>query len=464
MDFNIVVAFATKDFGIGYQGSLPWKYKEDLQHFKNITDGHVIVMGKNTWNSLNNTKLKNRINIVVSKSMFLRQEQEQYPDHVVSDVSAMIKCVAMNYPSKQIFIIGGSQLYSECMQFVNKMYVTHVNVASNPNYKADTFFPTSEMDIFEIEHAEKSREQPDLTFVTYIKSQKHICHQEYQYLSLLRHVAERDVRPDRTQTGTASAFGTRLEFDISNNIPLLTTKFVSWKTVVKELLFFLKGQTDTTILESQNVNIWKGNTSREFLDSRGLTDYKVGDMGPMYGWVWRNIGCEYSGCDGDYKGKGVDQLQQLIRGLKDDPYSRRHIITTYCPLYTDLGVLPPCHGICVQFYVENNNGLSCQVYIRSNDMFLGQPYNIASYSMMTYIIAKMIGRKPARLIICVGDGHIYTTHFQQVWQQNERTPLPFPIFNVSDTVVNKTFDELELDDFDILGYISHPAIKAPLAI
>lgn len=460
MDINIIVAFCTKDFGIGYNGSLPWKYTEDMEHFKTLTQGHIVVMGKNTWLSLPQKPLNNRENIVISSS--LKLESEEYKNvKIVSDLQQLFSYLSGNISKNQkVFIIGGVQLYGECIDYVSTIYATHLDI-KDKSYKADTFFPTEKLNLFEIENVSKVSDI--ISFVTYKKSSQKF-HQEYQYLQLLKYVVDQEIRPDRTNVGTASIFGPRLSFDISNSLPLITTKFVSWKTVLKELLFFLKGQTDSKILEQQNVNIWKGNTSREFLDNRNLKDYIEGDMGPMYGWIWRHIGAKYTGCSSPYNEKGYDQLAALIKGLKEDPYSRRHLLTTYCPLYTDQGVLAPCHGIVVQFYIENNDTLSCQVYIRSNDMFLGQPYNIASYAMLTYIIAKMIDKNPCRLIISIGDCHIYTNHFQQTLTQIKRKPLPFPLFKVNDTVKNKSFDELELEDFDVLGYISHPTIKAPLAI
>lgn len=179
----------------------------------------------------------------------------------------------------------------------------------------------------------------------------------------------------------------------------------------------------------------------------------------------------FYGCSADYtqsNNTGIDQLANLIKGLKEDPFSRRHLLTTYCPLYTDQGVLAPCHGIVVQFYCESHKDdgmlLSCHVYLRSSDTFLGQPYNIASYAMLTYIIAKMIHAKPERLVISMGDCHIYNTHDFACKLQLTRTPLPFPVFTVSDEVSNKTFDSLSIDDFDVIGYLSHPPIKAPMAI
>lgn len=461
MDISIVVAFLSKNFGIGNKGKLPWpKNKEDMKQFQELTSGHVVVMGKNTWNSIDpeHRPLKNRLNVILSSTLSLDTHNHNNENvKVVRSKDELDKLISTSLAKRRIFIIGGSSLYRMYMNSAKYVYATHVC----GNYDVDTYFPNEYFHRYEMIDYKILNDQS--TQVTYEKTGK--THDEFQYLELMDSiVSSSEIRPDRTGTGIYSTFGPRLEFDISKSLPLLTTKFVSWKTVLKELIFFLKGHTNTKILEEQQVNIWKGNTTREFLDNRNLKDYEVGDMGPMYGWIWRHIGAEYKGCDHDYTGQGIDQLNQLIKGLKEDPYSRRHLLTTYCPIYVDQGVLPPCHGICTQFYVENDKTLSCHVYLRSNDVFLGQPYNIASYAMMTHIIAKKVDLKPGRLIMSIGDCHVYANHYEQALEQLKRSPYPFPAFVVKDQVKEKDFADLELSDFDVVGYVSHPIIKAPLAV
>jgi thymidylate synthase len=247
---------------------------------------------------------------------------------------------------------------------------------------------------------------------------------------------------------------------------MLTTKFVPFQLTLKELLFFLKGQTNSKILESQGVNIWRSNTSKDFLEKRGL-DYEEGDMGPMYFWLIYHMGAEYKGCNHDYTGQGINQLEKLMKGLKEDPWSRRHMMTTFCPIYADQGVLYPCHGLVVNVYYSEKNGkkyISCHVYIRSSDGFLGLPINILSYAIFTYIIAKKCGYLPYELIISFGDAHIYNNHQSAVIKQLSNNILPFPVLEISDDVVNKDFKDIELSDFNLIGYLSHPTIKAPMAI
>jgi thymidylate synthase len=229
----------------------------------------------------------------------------------------------------------------------------------------------------------------------------------------------------------------------------------------------LRGDTNSKILEDKGINIWKGNTSREFLDKRGLNDYEVGDLGSMYGYNWRHFGSKYINCNTDYTGQGLDQLEQVIHLLKTDPFSRRILMTSYNPLDADKGVLLPCHGLIIQLYVEevdNVKYLSCQVYIRSNDMFLGQPINILSYSILTYIIALKVDMKPKDLILSIGDVHIYNTHLEQIKEQLKRDPLVPPILYLNPEIKKKNWTEITVDDFELIGYQPRNSIKAPIAI
>jgi thymidylate synthase len=287
---------------------------------------------------------------------------------------------------------------------------------------------------------------------------------------ILREREHEPVRPDRTETGTLSTFGGMLKFDLRNEIvPFVTTKKLHYNSVILELLSFLRGETDASKIGSK---IWDANTSREFLDSRGLTDYEVGDMGPMYGHNLRNFGAPYRGCKEAALQKektGFDQIENLIEGIRKDPYSRRHVITTFDPSNVSRSVLMPCHGIAIQFYVkkeQERSTLSCSVYCRSSDAFLGLPFNIASYAILTYIIAEKAscGLVPGDLIVYLGDAHIYRNHVDAVKEQLSRTVLPYPKLKVNPEIKTKDWSEITLDDFTVVDYVSHPAIKASMAI
>lgn len=300
---------------------------------------------------------------------------------------------------------------------------------------------------------------------------EHPEHQEKQYLDLLRKViAQGKQRSDRTGTGTISLFGEQMRFDISSTIPVLTTKFVPWKSCIKELIWFLKGQTDVTILQEQGVKIWDGNSSREFLDQRGLTDLPEWDIGAGYGFQWRHAGAEYTTCKDDYTNKGFDQIKFILNELQTNPFSRRLYLTAWNPASLDRMALPPCH-LSAQFYVEEDDDgtkhLSCQMYQRSVDTFLGCPWNIMSYSVLTCLLAKMCNMKPKELIMCLGDVHIYTNHIEQVQLQLTREPFPFPALHIDDCLKDKgleAIDSLDVSHFQLHDYKYHPAIRATMAV
>lgn len=471
MGINIVAAFTNKSFGIGFNGRMPWKITEDLQHFKTLTENKVVVMGRGTWDSLPKKPLPNRMNIIITKHAHELQDVHKYGNSVrFADPDDMDELLAQyDRQGDDVFVIGGERVFADYVGIAKKIYATIIE----KDYECDRFFPTKYFDRYEIEEYSPLMfsQESDCYFryITYTYKTGKQQHCEYQYLDLLKDVMTHGKdRPDRTQIGTRSLFGKQMRFDISKSIPLVTTKFVPWKLTIKELLWFVKGQTDSKILEKQGVNIWRDNTTREFLNKRGLNHYEVGDCGPMYGFNWRHFGAHYIGCHASYMGLGVDQLNSLVDGLKKDPFSRRHMITTYNPNNVDEGVLPPCHGIVVQFYVdEDEQGdkiLSCHMYQRSADSFLGLAINIASYSILTYVVAKMVGMKPNELIISTGDTHIYLNHMSQVKEQLERTPLPQPKLIVRDEVSKKSFDELDLSDFDVVGYLHHHTIRAQMAV
>jgi thymidylate synthase len=282
--------------------------------------------------------------------------------------------------------------------------------------------------------------------------------EEIKYLRLLEHILQNgDERSDRTGVGTFSIFGTQLRFSLEHNrLPLLTTKQMFVKGIIEELLFFIRGETDTKKLEAKGVYIWKGNTSREFLDKKGLTSYEEGDMGPMYGYQWRNFSTNR---DSD----GIDQLQNAFDLIKNDPDSRRIMVTAYNPLVSHKIVLEPCH-MFFQFYVSNGE-LSLQWYQRSVDIFLGLPFNIASYAMLTHLMAKATGTKAKELIFVGGDTHLYSTHIEQVKIQIDRDPCPFPTLRIEKDIDSiEDMENLSFDDFIIENYKYYPPIKATMAI
>lgn len=262
-----------------------------------------------------------------------------------------------------------------------------------------------------------------------------------QYLDLLKHVLENGTdKNDRTGTGTRSVFGYQMRFDLSNGFPLLTTKKLHTKSIIHELLWFLKGDTNIKYLNENNVNIWN-----EWADENG-------DLGPVYGQQWRS----WTIADG----KTIDQISNVIEQIKKNPDSRRLIVSAWNVGEIDKMKLPPCH-VLFQFYVVNNR-LSCQLYQRSADIFLGVPFNIASYGLLTMMMAQVCNLKPGEFIHTFGDAHIYSNHFEQAHLQLSRTPKPLPVLNINPLV--KNIFEFTYDDFSLINYDPHPAIKATVAV
>jgi thymidylate synthase len=264
-------------------------------------------------------------------------------------------------------------------------------------------------------------------------------------------------------------FGAELEFDIRHyGFPLLTTKNVYWKGVIGELLWFLNGKTDANILKEKKINIWNGNSSREYLDSIGLQKYEEGDCGPIYGFQWRHWNAPYINYHTDYNGKGVDQIARIIHELKTNKYSRRLFMTAWNPEQLDEMCLPPCH-VSYQFYAENDEFLSVKMYQRSADVFLGLPFNIASTAALLSIIAEEVGMKPARVLISVGDAHIYEEHLDAVKTQIRREPYMFPELKIKLPEIHTQmevkkykFENYTEDNFEIVNYSYHPTIKAKM--
>lgn len=290
-----------------------------------------------------------------------------------------------------------------------------------------------------------------------------------QYLDMCRYILEHgEDRPDRTGTGTCSVFGYQTRYDLREGFPLLTTKKMYLRPIAEELLWFIKGDTNIKYLVDRNVKIWNewpyedfkksedfnGETLEEFVEKIKNDDEfakKHGNLGPVYGAQWRN-----------FNNEGTDQLMKLIDSLKNNPFSRRHIISAWNPSQVDEMALPPCHTL-MQFYVSSDQKyLSCQLYQRSADTFLGVPFNIASYALLTCMLAQVCGYEPKEFIHTIGDAHIYKDHFDVVKTQIEREPLPLPHL-----VLNKDIDNLfdfKIEDIKLEGYQSHGPLKGKVSV
>ena len=287
-------------------------------------------------------------------------------------------------------------------------------------------------------------------------------HEEYQYLNLLQDILNEGSLEQGRNGYTQTVVGSVMHFSLENGkIPILTTKKTAWKTCLKELLWFIRGKMDNKLLNEQKVHIWDGNSSKEFKTQNGLENLEEGDLGPVYGHQWRFFNASYEGCDADYKNKGIDQLHEVIECLKDPKKrsSRRLVVSAWNPCQISEGVLPPCH-VLFQFNVVNGNKLSCTLYQRSCDEFLGIPFNIASYSFLTHLIAHHCGLEAYEFIHYGGNCHVYDDHFDQIKEQISRTPYPFPkieILNKHDNI-----NDYVIDDFKIHDYQHHSPIKGTM--
>lgn len=291
------------------------------------------------------------------------------------------------------------------------------------------------------------------------KTKNGVIHDEYQYLNLIDDILNYGSLEKNRNGNTYTVFGSSMHFSLENNvIPFITTKKLAWKTCLRELLWFIKGDTSNKRLNEQNVNIWNGNASREFLDSRGLTNLKDGDLGPVYGHQWRFFNAEYVNCDTDYKGKGVDQLSYIINALKDpnERHSRRLVMSAWNPCQLDQMALPPCHVLC-QFNVTNGNKLSCSLYQRSGDIGLGVPFNIASYSILTHLIAHHCNLEASDFYYYLGNCHIYDDHIEPLKEQINRIPYEFPHLEITDICDN--INDYKEEMFIIKNYNFHESIK-----
>lgn len=443
-----LIVCVDSQYGIGKSNDLPWYIPEDLKHFKNITSGHTVVMGRNTWESIPDKvkPLKNRENIVLSRTL------DDDRCIVFNDHWDLIKHLG----KKQVFIIGGSHLYKLFLELrmVDKIYMTRLT----EDHNCDIFFPKQYMESYK----EISQKELCPNVISY--EYEYHNQEEQQYLTIMKDIYNNGIdMDDRTGVGTRSLFVKQMKFDLRNNtIPLLTTKRVFFRGIVEETLFFLSGSTDVRKLREKGVFYWDGNTSREFLDKRGLTHLQEYDMGATYSFLYRHFGAEYQGMDKDYTGKGFDQVQYVIDEIKNNPTSRRIMINVWDPNSLDKCTLPPCQ-FCHIFYVNTKtNEISMNTNIRSSDGFLGLAYNLINASIILRLVCHCTGYKPGDLYVTTNNTHIYHNHFEAVEKQLQRNPnrtFPKLLINGPTNIFDITFE-----NFELLNYNPRPNIKAPMAI
>ena len=484
---NLIFA-CDRNFGYARNGVIPWLIKADMDYFKKITTTseknkiNAIIMGKNSWKTIPNKYrgLTDRFNVVISTSMTKDELQKdnttKTPSVLVRSFNEAIQFCNNHKDIDNIFIGGGAWMCRKAIKkkLVHKSYITMID----HDYGCTSFFPVNEFEEFKkLCHTNNKIYGFNAMDKSINKEVKLDIHEteftynsgENQYLDLLQRILDEDPigRPTRNSV-THSIFGPQLTFDLTEGFPLLTTKKMFTRGIIEELIFFMKGQTNASLLSQKGVRIWDGNTTREFLDQRGFEHYDVGDMGPMYGWQFRHFGAKYIDCNTDYTGQGFDQLHNVIGLLYNDPTSRRILLTTYDPSKVQESVLAPCHGISIQFYVKDGY-LSCKMYQRSVDSFLGLPFNISSYGFLVHMLCHITGYKPGQLIMTLGDTHIYKDHIEQCKEQISRIPYSFPKLEILKPFSNEEksidnaiefLENMKPTDFKINDYNHHPSIKA----
>lgn len=449
--FDVILAHNNK-FGIGLHGKIPWKCPEDRALFKALTINSILIMGRKTVETL--PKLPDRTIFCISRRGILSSDNNE--SKIFPDIGQALIFAEKIYPNKKIFIGGGAEIYKLALtELVNMVREIHISIIDD-NTECDTHFILDSN--FQIVETRKLSNTS--TYNRYIQKNK----QELQYLSLLNEIIQNGVTRNCRNGETKSLFGKNMTFDLREGFPLLTTKKMFFRGIVEELLFFLKGDTNSKLLEEKGVNIWKGNTHRDFLDKLGMHERKEGIMGPLYGYQWRFFNAKYDDVTGKPLEQGVDQLKLVIDTIRKDPYSRRIMMTDFNPVQAMEGVLYPCHSILLQFYVTESY-LDMYCYNRSQDVFLGTPFNIASSALLLSLIASVTNLSPRYLHMGLGDVHIYKAHYEQVLEQLKRNPFPFPHLILKKSP--KEISDLEIltsADITIENYRNHPTIKAEMVV
>lgn len=503
--FTSLIVAVDENNGISASGKIPWSIQEDSNFFADVTKRsylsgdngkslpNLLILGLNTWLEVRD-KIKDR-GIIVISSTLSNQDILSYPNTFVA--SSLTKALekAQTLISKKeyghAFICGGSRIYNEAItrEVFGYVYITTIH----KDYKCDNevFALRGEGKCInrEFEKVQKlsvscvdkiSNEKVAVTFEKL--RHKHYYPkwidenpEETKYLDVLQDILLNGDFHETRNAKTWSKFGQTLEFDLKR-FPLLTTKKCFFRGAVEELLFFLKGDTNATHLTEKGVKFWEGNTTREFLDQSGLQHYEVGDLGTAYGYQWKHFNAPYEGKNACYEGKGYDQIQYCLNLLKNDPYSRRIMMTTYNPSQAKTGCLYPCHGISTIFNVKFDSDtkeykLSCMMVQRSADCGSGYYLNICEYALLVYMFCEVLNNdetytgprfSPGRLITNLGDVHIYENHFTQVVRQILRDPFSFPTLKINRKV--SKLEEFTFDDFELVGYEPYPAIHCPMNV
>lgn len=470
---SLIVGYHEASRCIGMNNQLPWegKLKGDLRLFQRLTQGSslempIVVMGHKTWESLPTRPLPNRENWVLTHT-------SEYTDKNTRVFRSWDDLVcATRLETRDIWVIGGGSIYEQAWREPNWVtrYVRTLVRGDLPLCEGNNVTKVP-VDMHELSDdwrcmGRTSVVRDGFEWEYWSEEWEREMHEEEQYLDLIRSVIRDGVhKPDRTGTGVLSQVGGFTRWDLRKGFPLLTTKRVFWRGIVEELLWFLRGHTDGKLLASKGVHIWDGNGSREFLDNLGFVGRREGDLGPIYGFQWRNFGGTYMGPD-YHEQDGVDQVRDVIEGLRKNPWDRRALVCAWNPTALREMALPPCH-VLFQFFgvptADDIPELHCMFYQRSCDVGLGVPFNIASYALLTHIVAHILGWRVGTLVHAMGDVHIYENHVDALKEQLLRVPREFPKLEIVCEPKNDP-GAYQFDDFKIKNYFPYGNLKMKMAV
>uniref|UniRef100_A0A7N2MZ09 Bifunctional dihydrofolate reductase-thymidylate synthase n=1 Tax=Quercus lobata TaxID=97700 RepID=A0A7N2MZ09_QUELO len=511
--YQVVVA-ATRDMGIGKDGKLPWNLPSDLKFFEEITvktsdpgKKNAVLMGRKTWESIPVEKrpLPGRLNVVLTRSGSFDIATAENVLICGSVASALELLAAAPYclSIEKVFVIGGGEILRETINApgCDAIHISEIETS----IECDRFMPAIDYSVFQpwfssfpvvennIRHSfttyvrvrssavESLGQNGDLNFdsgsetgkfevekFSFLPKTIFESHEEYMYLRLVQEIiSDGNPKDDRTGTGTWSKFGSQMRFNLRRTFPLLTTKacvsFLKYFGEVSLKNFYglsVVRQMQRSFRKKAFIYGMEMLPEITLIGNIGLTEREEGDLGPVYGFQWRHFGARYTDMHADYSGQGFDQLFDVIHKIKNNPDDRRIILSAWNPSDLKLMALPPCH-MFAQFYVANGE-LSCQMYQRSADMGLGVPFNIASYALLTCMIAHVCDLVPGDFIHVIGDAHVYRTHIRPLQEQLQKLPKPFPILKINPE--KKNIDSFVAADFKLVGYDPHQKIEMKMAV
>lgn len=479
MAFRVIAACEESCAGIGLRNALPWNLPDEAKYFNRATEStrdplrrNALILGRETWLSVGGKAFPRRKTVVLTRNAAEHGAKIAASGCVCAGSFAEALSACGGDAVETVFICGGAPVYAEALSSPHCEAVLLTRI--HASFDADTFFPRIDPAVYRLSHC--SPQQVDSAtgvgwhvevFVRAKASPKPppalpwwtpaVEHEEFQYLRLVADVLESGAAKASRAGPTLAKWGATMRFDLRDGkFPLLTTKRVFFRGVVEELLWFIAGSTSVQKLQQKGIHIWDANADPQFMRKACPScDYEPGDLGPIYGFQWRHFGAEYRGMHADYSGQGVDQLGRIVDMLRHDPGNRRILLSAWNPCDLSKMALPPC-PVLTQFAVFNGE-LHTMLYQRSADLGVGVPFDIASYALLTIMLAHVAGLRPCELVYALADTHVYSNHIEALHEQLSRSPKPFPRLSIVRAVDN--IDSFTFEDFKLEGYDPWPAIK-----